>query len=301
MRGLDQLRKTLSFDRRHIEEKGIVLPINRLAIRFLPGRHLLGRAGDGMRYLRSRPYDPLDDNPRHIDKFSPRHALTVSEWEHESQAEIMILADVSASMAYPQKSRLRDAVILQLIYSLWRAGDRVQVALFADDVIDVIHKANLHAQMEQYQRTVLDLPILPATDFGNVLKTFVAHYNKGRISLIIVVSDFVSPDSAENETPLPSHVIRHLQGDLINIVVTFKLGEESQGVGKLWDPERNRERMVMLSKRRRMRINSAEQERVDRVCRAMRDSNVDTVAIGEHRRIYPQLLSLSRTREHRRR
>ena len=87
-------RKITEFDRRDIEEKGVILPVQRLPLRFLPGRHLLGRAGDGMRFLRSRPFDPLEDNPRDIDKFSPRHALTVNEWEHETQAEMLVLADV---------------------------------------------------------------------------------------------------------------------------------------------------------------------------------------------------------------
>jgi hypothetical protein len=253
-----------------------------------------------MRFLRSRAYDPVEDNPRHIDKFSPRHALTVSEWEHETQAEILILADVSASMAYPLKRRLRDAVILQLIYSLWRAGDRVQVALFAETVIDVIHEANLRAQMERYQRAVLDLPIIPATNIGNVLETYVADHIKGHISLIIVVSDFISQDISTIESMFPVRAVRQLHGDLVNIVVTFKLRAEIQGVGKVWDPERNRERMVMLSKGRRTRINLAEQERVNTVCRVMRDANIDAVGISEHRQIYPQLLNLARTRERRR-
>ena len=299
MPGHEQLRNVLRFDRRHIEEKGVVLPIKQLPIRFMPGRHQLGRAGDGMRFLRNRPYEPLEDNPRHIDKFSPQHALTVNEWEHETQAEVLVLADVSASMAFPAKARLRDAAVLQLIYSLWRAGDRVRVALFAHDVIEEIHKANLRTEMDEYQRAVSDLPLLPETNIDKVLQPYLAQYNKGGISLIILVSDFIDSDT-NNGPVLPIELLRRLQGDLISVVVTFNLGEESQGVGKVWDPERNREGIVMLSRNRRSRINQAEQTRVNQVCRSMRDAYVDSIAIAEPRQIYPQLVSLARTREHRR-
>lgn len=299
MRGLDLLGKAFRFDRRHIEEKGVVLPVKRLPINFLPGRHQLGRAGDGMRFLRNRPFDPLEDNPRHIDKFSPLHALTVNEYEHETQAEVLILADVSASMAYPAKSKLRDAIVLQLIYSLWRAGDRVRVALFADTIITEVRQANLRAEMDEYQRAVLNLPLYRTATPEKVLEPFVVQYNKGQISLIILVSDFISTDNS-GEIILPADITRRLQADLISVVVTFSLGEESQGVGKVWDPERNREGMVMLSRKRRSQINLAEQTRVEEICRKMRDAYVDSIAIGEQRQIYPRLVSLARTRDHRR-
>lgn len=299
MRGPDLPGKALQFDRRHIEEKGVVLPVKQLPISFLPGRHQLGRAGDGMRFLRNRPFDPLEDSPRHIDKFSPLHALTVNEYEHETQAEVLILADVSASMAYPVKSKLRDAIILQLIYSLWRAGDRVRVALFAETVITEVRKANLRTEMDEYQRAVLNLPLYRTTSLEKVLEPFLVQYNKGQISLIILVSDFISTDDA-SEIVLPINITRRLQSDLISIVVTFNLGEESQGVGKVWDPERNREGIVMLSRKRRSQINQVEQSRVEQICRTMRDAYVDSIAIEEQRQIYPKLVNLARAREHRR-
>jgi uncharacterized protein (DUF58 family) len=286
-------------DRRHIEEKGVILPIKQLPISFLPGRHQLGRAGDGMRFLRSRPFEPLEDNPRHIDKFSPKHALTVNEFEHETQAEVLILTDVSASMAYPAKTKIRDAVVQQLIYSLWRAGDRVRVALFAEDVIEEIHKANLRTEMDEYNRAVSRLPLRPHTNIEKVLEPYLAQYNKGKISLIILVSDFIDSGTSSGGF-LPVSLLRHMQGDLVSVVITFNLGEESQGVGKVWDPERNRESIVMLSRRRRAQINQAEQSRVEQVCRAMRDTSVDSIAIAEQRQIYPQLVNLARTREQRR-
>jgi uncharacterized protein (DUF58 family) len=186
-----------------------------------------------------------------------------------------------------------------LIYSLWRAGDRVRVALFAESVITEIRKANLRAQMDEYQRAVLDLPLHPGTSIERVLDSYISRYNKGQISLIILVSDFIASVDA-NGSGLPVHLTRRLQGDLISVVVSFNLGEESQGVGKVWDPERNREGLVMLSHKRRTQINQAEQTRVEQVCRTMRDAYVDSIAIVDQRQIYPKLAGLARTREHRR-
>lgn len=300
MHGLKKGRASLHIDRRQLEEKGVILPIKRLPIRFLPGRHLLGRAGDGMRFLRSRPYDPLEDNPRDIDKFSPKFDLTVNEWEHETQAEVLLLVDVSASMSYPLKQVLRDAVVLQLIYSLWRAGDRVRVALFADEIVDVIHEPNLRTEMEEYQRAISGLPFITETNFTKALNAWLPHYSAGQISLIIMVSDFIDPAVA-GSTTLPIANLRHLRGDLINVVITFRLGDDLQGVGKVWDPERNREGIIMMSQKRRDRINAAEKDRVETFCREMRDANIDTIDISEPRQVYPRLLTLARTREHRRR
>ena len=58
-------------DKRRLQALGVLLPIKLKSLTFLPGRHPLGRAGEGMRFLRSRPYEPGEDNPRNIDKFSP--------------------------------------------------------------------------------------------------------------------------------------------------------------------------------------------------------------------------------------
>lgn len=288
------------FDRRHVEEKGVIMPVKRLPLKFLSGRHLLGRAGEGMRFLRSRPYEPLEDNPRDIDKFSPLHDLTVNEWEHETQADILVLADVSASMAYPMKRDLRDAAVLQLIYSLWRAGDRVRVSLFADEVIAEIGKANLRSQMLAFQESVGDLPLLPATGLDRALATYQPLYDSGRISLILIVSDFVAPGEPGAAPVLPVDSARRLGSGLIPLIVSFRLGEEYQGVGRVWDPERNRQGMIMFSPARRQRINDAERQRVEGVSRSLRDMGLDYAVIRERRQIFPLLAGLARTREHRR-
>jgi len=300
MRGLHKQKQPTHIDKRQIEQKGVILPIQRLPLRFLPGRHVLGRAGDGMRFLRNRPYEPLEDNPRDIDKFSPIHSLTVNECEHEAQADILVLADVSASMSYPQKSILRNTVILQLIYSLWRAGDRVRVALFAHDVIQEIREANLRSEMEQFQHAISDLPLYPSTNLKKVLESCQSQYDTGTVSQVLVVSDFISSETLDNSSEIPANIVRRLHGNLVPIIITFNLDENPQGLVKVWDPETNRQGVVMLSRSRLVQINEAERVRVGNLHKYMRSANLDSVAIGEQRQIFPSLLNLSRIRERRR-
>lgn len=286
-------------DKPQLQKQGIVFPIHGIPLKFLPGRHLLGRAGDGMRFLRSRPFQPLDDNPRDIDKFSPRHSLTVSEWEHEAQTEILILCDVSGSMAYPAKHSLRNAVIQQLIYSIWRAGDKVCVSLFADGIMNEIREANLRNQIESFNEAVSRPLLMQKTDISKVLKYCQAKYDNGAAGLIFLVSDFLFSDEHKNHV-LPLSMVRRFQGDFISIIISFRLDERAGGVGKLWDPERNRYGMVMLSSGRCAHINQVERQRVQRAVRNLRDVQVDSVSIDSSRQIFPLLSNLARNRDRRR-
>lgn len=87
-------------DKRKLQTLGVLLPIRLNALSFFSGRHALGRAGEGMRFLRTRPFEPGEDNPRDIDKFSPPGEVWVNEWEAEAQASVLMFADVSASMSF---------------------------------------------------------------------------------------------------------------------------------------------------------------------------------------------------------
>ena len=79
-------------NRQALHALGVLIPIQFHPVKILPGRHPLGRAGDGMRLLRTRPYVIGEDNPRDIDKFSPAADRQVNEWEDEALASIMLFA-----------------------------------------------------------------------------------------------------------------------------------------------------------------------------------------------------------------
>ena len=133
-------------DKRRLQALGVLLPIRLHVLSFLPGRHPLGRAGDGMRFLRTRPYEPGQDNPRDIDKFSPPGEYWINEWESEAQATIRVCGDVSGSMSFGPKAAVRNLVLLQLTYSMWRSSDRVRSVLFSAASGELIAEKNLKSQ-----------------------------------------------------------------------------------------------------------------------------------------------------------
>ena len=67
-------------DKRKLQSLGVLLPIRLSALSFFSGRHPLGRVGEGMRFLRTRPFESGQDNPRDIDKFSPPDEYRINEW-----------------------------------------------------------------------------------------------------------------------------------------------------------------------------------------------------------------------------
>ena len=109
-----------------------------------------------MRFLRNRPYEPGEDNPRDIDKFSTPDKLWVNEWEAEVQASINLFCDISASMAFPPKLVVRNLALLQLTYSLWRACDLVRTVFYSKDAQEEFAERNLKTQLEKLSLRMTD-------------------------------------------------------------------------------------------------------------------------------------------------
>lgn len=276
---------------------GVLVPLRFQPVKVLPGRHPLGRAGDGMRLLRSRPYVAGEDNPRDIDKFSPPGEPTVVEWEDEAQASIMLLADISASMEMPQKAALRNACLLQLIYSFWRAGDRVATTLFDETLGSPIRSTNLRMQMQRVA-SALDKPQgAAATDISSALREYIKQGRQRYSDLIFVISDFLaSGDRALDPEIEWREVLNELQRNIVPAIVSFEIPGNLEGVLKLWDAERKSQSLVRLSMRRIHRINEEESKRVASLAEQFRSAGLDYMILSDQRQIYPQLARLARTR-----
>jgi uncharacterized protein (DUF58 family) len=284
-------------DRRTLHSLGVLVPIRFNPVKLLPGRHPLGRAGQGMRLLRTRPYIAGEDNPRDIDKFSPPHERRVVEWEDEAQASITLLADVSASMSPPRKTALRNACLLQLTYSLWRAGDRVGAAFFDDTLHEPIRSANLRMQMDRLAAALQGTQGGNGTDLPSVLHSWLGQGLQRQTDLLFVLSDFVTTDGADArpETlwgPLWTQVRRNV----IPVIISFAIPPYAAGMVKLWDPERRARRLAWLSPGRIRRINRQESDRVSALAHAFRSAGLDCMLLAEQRQIYPQLALLARAR-----
>lgn len=292
--------KATLIDRASLHALGVLVPLHFHPVKVLPGRHPLGRAGDGMRLLRTRPYVPGEDNPRDIDKFSPPGDLQVMEWEDEAQASITLLVDRSASMVSSLKAPIRNACVLQLLYSLWRAGDRVGMAFFDTEVREQVRAANLRSQMQQTIAALRKLHPAALTDVSTALNAFVRQDRRRHSNLLFVVSDFVTDNG---DALIPERdwrdAINEIRQNIVPVVISFELTPETEGLVKLFDAERSARRLAWLTRARIRRINREERSRVASLMRHFRSAGLDCITLTHQRDIYPQLARLARVRRRR--
>ena len=293
-------RKSI-LDKRRLQATGVLLPVRMDALSFLPGRHPLGRAGEGMRFLRNRPFEPGEDNPRDIDKFSTPDKLWVNEWEAEVQASINLFCDISASMSFPPKLAVRNLALLQLTYSLWRACDLVRTVFYSKDKQEEFAERNLKTQLEKLSYRMADERWAEGVDVLETIEQsgLTARGNKNDIAFI--VSDF-SPISGSAEMAPTSRwhsLMRKIPGDLVPVIISFKLSREVIGAIKLWDPERQTQRLTLLTPSRVDRINEKERQRVERLEAFFRKLGLDYLLLRQERDVYPQLARLTGLRRRR--
>lgn len=281
---------------------GVLVPIQFQPVRVLPGRHPLRRAGDGMRVLRTRPYIQGEDNPRDIDKYSPPGDRQVIEWEDEAQASITLLVDTSASMTSMQKAALRNATVMQLVYSLWRAGDRIGVELFDVGVHTRIRAANLRSQMQRTATALLSPPRTgQLTDVSATLNAFVRQDRRKHSNLLFVVSDFVI-DGKNSVSPMHDwqDAINEIHQNIVPVIVSFELSPDCAGLQKFSDAERSSQRLAWINPTRVRAINDAERRRVADLETRFRSAGLDSLSLIRQDKIYPQLAHLARRRRLRR-
>ncbi|HET6629667.1 MAG TPA: hypothetical protein VFG91_07820 [Woeseiaceae bacterium] len=276
---------------------GVLLPIRFRPVKVLPGRHPLGRTGEGMRMLRTRPYVPGEDNPRDIDRFSRPNERMVMEWEDEAQASIMLLADVSASMSVPIKAGLRDACLLQMTYSLWRSGDRVGTILFDSSLGEQIAAPNLRTQVQLLTGALARAGTQGLTDVAGVLRSYMELDRRRRADLLFVISDFLLSGESDAGPRIDWRKLPvSLRHNVVPVVVSFAVSGTAAGMIKFWDPERRQRRLVWLSRERIRRINARECERLASVTASFRAAGLDYMVLAELRDIYPELARLARGR-----
>ena len=299
---------TISQDNEHqpvigrdtLQALGVLIPIRLSPLKFLPGRHPLGRAGSGLRFLRTRPYEQGEDNPRDIDKFSPPDKRMVIEWEEEAQSAITLLSDISASMTSPLKAALRNACILQLTYSLWRAGDRVGTVFFSSELHHEIKSANLKTQMERLSSALSKLPSHDDTKISSVLLKYLYQVQRNKPDLIFVISDFVITVKDHFRLNANWHnIIKTVGNNVIPVIITFSVPGTVGGMLKVWDPERRVRRLTWFSPARIKKINVEERDRVSEMINTFRSVGLDYLVISDQKQIYPQLAQLARTRRRR--
>jgi len=288
-------------DKRRLQAIGVLLPVRLKDLSFLPGRHPLGRAGEGMRFLRSRPFEPGEDNPRDIDKFSAEDDCWVNESESEVQASIYLLCDISASMAFPGKASVRNLALMQLTYSLWRASDRVRAIFYSKEGMEEYAERNLKNQLEKLGRRLANSTWQNGLDVTDALAAADISSRGKKNDIIFIISDFSPVSSAEDQFSI-SHwrsMMRKIPGDLVPVIISFTLSNEVLGMCKFWDPERHQQRLTLLTPARIARINSMEKQRVVDLEGFFRKLGLDYLVLRQQRDVYPQLARLTGLRRRR--
>lgn len=289
-------------DKRRLRALGVLLPIRLHAMSFLPGRHPLGKAGDGMRFMRTRPYEPGQDNPRDIDRFSPPGEYWINEWEAEAQAAIRIYGDVSGSMLFGPKAAVRNLALLQLTYSLWRSSDRVRAVLFSSDETEVISEKNLKSQLEELSGSLSYNKLLSGENAFDALEKISLNPRASRDDLIFMISDYCPVSLHGHRKALEEWrtMLRRMACEVVQVIISFELPPDQRGAIKLWDPERQTQRMTLLTPSRIDRINEQEQQRVADLELLFRGLGVDFLTLRRERDVYPALARLARLRRRRR-
>jgi uncharacterized protein (DUF58 family) len=285
-------------DKRRLDALGVLLPIRLHPMSFLPGRHPLGRAGEGMRFLRMRPYERGQDNPRDIDRFSPPGELWINEWDSEVQAAIGIYADVSPSMNVESTAAVRNLAVLQITYSLWRAGDRVRTVLYGSDTWEECAEKNLKSQLERLSDRLGERPVTRGAPASRVLAMLADRRSSAREDLAFLVSDF--NEEEEHDREAWRGLLRRVRCEVVPVIVSFELSVKQTGAIKLWDAERNRQCLVLLTPGRARRINAAEAARVAALASLFRSIGMDSLVLRSEHDVYPALAALARTRKKRR-
>lgn len=283
-------------DRRRLQEAGVLLPLHLNSLSFFSGRHPLGRAGDGMRFLRSRPFEPGQDNPRNIDKFSPPGEYLVNDWEAEAQASICIYGDVSASMQFGPQRALLNRTLLQLTYSLWRASDRVRTLLYDADSMRAISERNLRGQLDALLDALAERHRRPGRDAAALLAEQARARHGASDDLAFVVSDFRTPGEGNYDVAAWQTAMRLTGCDVVPVIVSFELATEQRGSMQLWDPIAGQRRLLCMTPPRVSDINARERERTEGLAKSFRQQGVACIVLRSPRSVFAELSRLARWR-----
>ncbi|HEX2139356.1 MAG TPA: hypothetical protein VHG33_06560, partial [Woeseiaceae bacterium] len=119
-----------------------------------------------------------------------------------------------------------------------------------------------------------------------------------RDDLLFLISDFqaLGLDDVSASARQWSHTLRRLPCDVVPVLISFELPREQRGTIKLWDPERRRQRLTLVTPSRIDRINALERQRIERIEKLFRSVGLSYLTLRRERDVYPSLAWLARAR-----
>ena len=205
---------------------------SRLVTSIFAGEYRSAFRGRGIEFEEVREYQPGDDI-RNIDwNVTARSGRPfVKQYAEEREMSVMILLDVSASLACATprgtKSRHAAEVAALLAFAATRSNDRVGLLTFSDRIEHYLPPAK---GIRHAQRLVAELqrqaPAGHGTDLAAALNYLERVQRRGAI--LFLISDFLADDFS---LPLAAAARRH---DVVAISLADPLDAELPAVGLLW-------------------------------------------------------------------
>lgn len=177
----------------------------------MSGMHRSPHHGFSVEFSQHRQYTPGDDI-KHLDwkVYGRSDKLYLKQYQQETNLDLMLLVDSSGSMAYGTRtfadasgvgrktgprgeefwSKFDHATAFgaAMAYVALRQGDRVGLAVYADEIRAMLRRSSQQAQWRQIVGALSTHPVDKRTDIGRVIDQVVAKLNNR--CLIVILSDF---------------------------------------------------------------------------------------------------------------
>ncbi len=199
----------------------------------MSGQHRSPYHGFSVEFAQHRPYVAGDDI-RHLDwkVYGRSDKLHLKQYQQETNLDLIVMVDSSGSMGYGSrlfseasgagaKSNPRGgvewtkfdhatAVGAAISYMALRQGDRVGLAVYADEVRAMLKRSSAQGQWRQIVGALSTQPVDAPTDIGRVVDQVIAKLNNR--CLIVLISDLYV-DPAAYRSALAR--VRHRRHDMI--------------------------------------------------------------------------------------
>jgi uncharacterized protein (DUF58 family) len=262
----------------------------REATSWLVGGYASAFRGGGIEFEELRPYAPGDD-VRAIDWNATARSgeAWVKRFREERAHTVLVLLDVSASMAFGTTGRTKLAVAAHaaalVAAAAGRAGDRVGLAAFAAGVRAAMPPARGAAHGWRLVRAIAGEAIRPegATDLACAASWALAQAR--RRALVVLLSDFrdaalAGAAAGGGGSPLAALANRH---ELVSILVEDPRERALLAAGglRLVDPERGgAPRLLPTGARRRARYAATAEARRRALVHRLRSEGADVLALS---------------------
>ena len=177
----------------------------------MSGMHRSPYHGFSVEFAQHRPYVAGDDL-RHLDwkVYGRSDKLYLKQYEQETNLDFLLLVDASGSMNYGSRTfasasgtgaresvggrtnwtKFDHATATAAAFSFvaLRQGDRVGMAIYADEVLAMVERSSAQGQWRKIVGSLATHPVERPTDIGRVIDQALAKLNNR--CLIAIVSDF---------------------------------------------------------------------------------------------------------------